>query len=157
MRLCNPKQKALGTIVYRLICFGTDLRSQIAPNLRIRNRLAGHVMLRGVFYLSASPENQGAYTRQLQQASCCLAPKYCRRVPTSVADSRSSGGTPLPRLAPRPCSSEMPEEPLTSAMVAAKQRGRISAGRSSHQTKPCPKRVRRSSDLRPALKSNLVF
>jgi hypothetical protein len=27
MRLCNLKQKALGAIVYRLICFGAGFRS----------------------------------------------------------------------------------------------------------------------------------
>ena len=27
MRLCNPKQQALGTIVYRLICFGASFPS----------------------------------------------------------------------------------------------------------------------------------
>jgi hypothetical protein len=29
MRLCNPKQKALGVIVYRLICFGAGFRPEI--------------------------------------------------------------------------------------------------------------------------------
>jgi hypothetical protein len=84
MRLCNPKQKALGAIVYRLICFGAGFRSQIAPKLRIGNRLVGHVMPRDFFNLRPAARKPGFISANFQQASCYFAPKHCRRVPTSV-------------------------------------------------------------------------
>jgi hypothetical protein len=84
MRPCNPKQKALGTIVHRPICFGAGFRSQIAPKLRIGNRLVGHVMPRDIFNLKPAARKPGFICANFQQASCYFVPKHCRRVPTSV-------------------------------------------------------------------------